>query len=385
MTGSACVVCESTNTLHPLPAFRDLPRVTSDCKPWPAGGELVVCSVCGTIQKPASAKWLAECRRIYDAYTIYHLSEGAEQVIFSPDGTANPRSRMLADHVIGRLSGGTGPKSTGRMIDIGCGNGAALASFGRVLSGWRLHGHELSDGALPRLSLIPGFENLHTGPLGAISGGFDLVTAIHSLEHIPSPGPALTDMRNLLAEDGALFIQVPDAETSPFDLLVADHRTHFSRATLNHLAVRHGVTVNSIDNRILPKEISLLGRRGAPTEAALPDPGEGMALAERTLSWLKAVLEAAEKAADGSASFGIFGSSVSGTWLYGALRDRTAFFVDEDVTRIGRDFDGKPILSPADVPAGAVVFVPLVTVTANRVIERLHDFPIRLVAPPAMA
>lgn len=381
MDSSSCAVCRSTGRLRSLPAFAALPRVTSDCKPWPAGGELSVCECCGTIQKPPTGRWYEEIGRIYDAYEIYHLSEGAEQVIFGPDGSAAPRSRALVSHVMGHCR----LPAAGRLLDIGCGNGAALASFGRALPGWRLCGHELSDRALPALRRIPGFEALHNGPVSEIPGPFDLVSAIHSLEHMPDPGLLLDEARGLLAEGGTLFVEVPDIETSPFDLLVADHRTHFSRATLQHLAGRAGIVVEELDNRILPKEISLLGRPGSGNQSGAmepADPDEGIRIAETTLAWLGSVLAAAEAAAATSTPFGVFGSSVSGIWLYGALRDRIAFFVDEDATRVGRRFDGRPILSPDQAPAGATVFLPFAAATAARIAERLSAIPVRFALPP---
>lgn len=380
MGTSTCGVCECAGSLRELPGFRALPRVTSDCKPWPAGGELVVCTQCGAIQKPTSAVWLDECRQIYGNYEIYHLSQGAEQVIFTPDGVPVPRSQVLVEYVLGHRA----LPDAGRLLDIGCGNGAALARFGNALPGWRLCGHELSDGALPQLRRIPGFEALYTGAVGDVAGHFDLITAIHSLEHMPCPGTTLVDAREHLADGGTLFIQVPDAETSPFDLLVADHRTHFSRATLRQAVTRRGIAVDAIDNKVLPKEISLIGRRDAGVAEVAADPHEGIALAEHAIAWLEAVLAAAQ-AASREGPFGIFGSSVSGIWLYGALHERTAFFVDEDTSRIGRHFDGKPILAPQDVPAGATVFVPLIHAIAARVIDRLSGLPVRFVAPRPVA
>jgi len=135
MTEFRCIVCDRP-LLRTLPAYERLPRVTSDCKPWPAGGQLAVCDSCGAIQKLPDRKWLDEIDRIYRAYQIYHLSGGEEQVIFSADGQAVPRSRALADFVTRRLD----RSRPGRMIDIGCGNGSALANFSRALDGWSFEG-----------------------------------------------------------------------------------------------------------------------------------------------------------------------------------------------------------------------------------------------------
>lgn len=373
---SPCVVCAATS-LRSLDRFARLPRVTSDCKPWPAGGSLAVCEHCGAIQKEADAVWLDEIKRIYEAYEIYHLSGGAEQVIFSPAGQPIPRSRMLVEFVVSKLS----KRDHGRLIDIGCGNGSALANFSALLPGWRFDGSELSDSAQPLLRAIPGFDTLHIGP---IKGQYDVVSLIHSLEHMPEPLEALDEAVGLLAPDATLFVEIPDIETSPFDLLVADHRTHFTRETLRTLAGRAGIAVDFLENNVIAKENTLLGRRGSQF-LFVGDPAAGARIADRTLDWLESVLTSAREASEQATKFGIFGTSISGMWLYGALRDRVVFFVDEDASRIGQTYEGRPIIAPADVPVGSRVYVPLAKATADRVADRLGKTGVIYDVPLAMA
>ena len=69
--------------------------------------------------------------------------------------------------------------------------------------------------------------------------------------------------------------------------------------------------------------------------------------------------------------FGIFGTSIAGMWLYGSLSNRIEFFVDEDVSRVGGHYEGRPIISPDDVPDGATIFVPMGHKAAEALIARL--------------
>jgi SAM-dependent methyltransferase len=377
VAGFLCQICGG-HGLEPQSEFASLPRVTSDCKPWPAGGSLALCRDCGAIQKIPDEKWQDEIRRIYGAYAIYQLSEGAEQVVFTAaDGVASPRSRVLVDFIARTID----LPATGRLIDIGCGNGAALASFSKLLPRWELYGNELSDRALAELRKIPNFVALYsTADLGQVPGRYDLVSMIHSLEHMPAPLSTLKAAARLLKDRGTLFIEVPDVESSPFDLLVADHLCHFSADTLRHLASRAGLSATTLSTAVLGKEITFLGRHG---DAAVPrpDPATGFRVAQATLAWLHAVLDRGRGLAT-EGPFGIFGTSISGMWLYGALGGRVDFFVDEDATRIGRRYDGKPILSPREAPAGATVYVPLTPAVSNRVVARLAGLAARFVAPP---
>lgn len=61
-----------------------------------------------------------------------------------------------------------------------------------------------------------------------MSGAFDLITCIHSFEHMYRPLDALRKLRTLIANDGALFIRCPDSrvpgvERDYVDPLYATH------------------------------------------------------------------------------------------------------------------------------------------------------------------
>lgn len=372
-----CVVCQK-NGIRRISAYNNLPRVTSDCKPWPPGGKIGICEHCGTIQKIPDTRWQEEVQKIYDAYEIYHLSEGTEQLIFLPEGSSVPRSQALVNFIVSQSSL---PSGEGQLLDIGCGNGSAISNFSRTLPEWSFDGSELSEKFLPVLRSIERFRKLHTDPLATVSDRYDLVSMIHSLEHIPDPYSALKTAAKLTKTDGKIFIEVPDIESSPFDLLVADHLTHFSCETLGALASRCSVQIDIIKNTVLPKEITLLGHRASVKET-LPDPSHGLRICEETVAWLEQVLTTAKNAAMESSQFGIFGSSISGIWLYGALRKKVHFFVDEDASKIGGSFEGVPIVSPDQVPIGATIFVPLVPSVAANIIRRLSHLSANLIPPP---
>jgi len=369
-----CLVCNSTQCEH-VEGYGALPRVTSDCKPFRSGGSLLVCGDCGTIQKLPNEQWFADIAQIYGEYEIYKLSGGTEQLIFTATG-AIPRSQGLVDF----LKSTVALPDRGRLLDIGCGNGAALARYSSALPRWQLYGNELSDRALERLRNVPNFVQLFTVPIGEIPGRFDLVSMIHSLEHMTSPRSTLEHAARLLTEDGLLFVEVPDVETSPFDLLVADHLVHFSRATLSYLAAQVGVSIPLIRNTVLPKEITMICRRGS-IKVASPVGRDGTQIAQASVLWLIQVLVLASDLAH-KQPFGIFGTSISGMWLFGVLRESVSFFVDEDPNRIGREYAGKPILSPLEAPSGATVFVPLVPAVATKVAECYANAPARFVPTP---
>ena len=65
-----------------------------------------------------------------------------------------------------------------------------------------------------------------------------------------------------------------------------------------------------------------------------------------------------------------------------AEENHIAFFVDEDPNRIGRDFMGKPVISPNSVPPGSRIIVPLAYSVAKNIANRLKGASYDVILPP---
>jgi hypothetical protein len=170
-----------------------------------------------------------------------------------------------------------------------------------------------------------------------------------------------------------VFVEVPNNAQTPYDLLIADHMTHFTPDTLGYAASLAGYRHVVLSDAVLPKELTWVGSRENVGTAAVvkPDPAKGIALVEEHLSTILAQMNQAKSLADGNSAFGVFGTSISATWLSNVLGERIAFYVDEDPGRIGASHMGKPVLAPADVPQGSDVFLPLIPRIADAVAGRL--------------
>src|SRR5436305_5648707 len=93
----ACKVCAAA-ALEEIPAFRELPRVTSDSVPFRAGGRLLICCACGAAQSPADRQWFDEIGEIYKAYRAFQLYGGPEQqVLDAVSMRLRPRSLVMLE------------------------------------------------------------------------------------------------------------------------------------------------------------------------------------------------------------------------------------------------------------------------------------------------
>ncbi len=366
-----CHVCR-VGGLKLSPTYERLARVTSDCKPWPKGGALGVCTVCGCVQKSVDAQWRREIEEIYADYTIYAQSGGVEQAVFdSSTGVSAARSELLVDRLRRTLDLG----SSGRLLDVGCGNGALLRLFSDRLPSWRLAGNELTAHTRAAVEAIRGVEALHVGPPLEVPGRFDLITLVHVLEHIENPVEFLAGLKSKFAPGGKLFLEVPGFQRNAFDLLIADHCSHFTAEGLSAALHRAGYASLHVSEEWVRKEISVVAapvESGSPVELGSPtDSSYWIEEVERQIQWLHSVADSARNGS-GPAHQGILGTSIAGTWLAETLGERVRFFVEEDPARIGKRHLQRPILPVEDVQPGNAVFIALPPNIAERVKDRLE-------------
>lgn len=90
-----------------------------------------------------------------------------------------------------------------------------------------------------------------------IENTFDLITAFHSIEHVLNPENTFKKLLKILSPKGCILVQVPDIEQNPYDLLVADHRSHFTEASFARMLKRMNLAKFKIYKNLVPKELSI--------------------------------------------------------------------------------------------------------------------------------
>ncbi len=347
--------------------------VSSDVQPVVGTAEYLLCLNCSTVQKAVTAEWQAMADGIYASYDINHQSHGAEPMIFDTAKGSGPRSMILLRNFLDLVD----LPRQGRLLDMGCSNGNLLKSFHALRPDWTLSGYELVDTWRDTVLALPGVEAFYSGPAPGYEGTFDVVSVSHVLEHVRDPAAFLQDISGRLGPNGRILVASPDLRQNSIDLVIADHCTHFDEQSLSYVVDRAGLNAELLSSRLLPKElVAVLAPQGTARAAAAAD---ASAAKERCLFYfrlLEEVRSAGRAAAAEKRPFGIMGSSIAACWMKLELAGAVDFFVDEDPHRVGHTLTGLPILSPAQVPPGALVFIPMSVAVAEKIMDRWRDLPI---------
>lgn len=100
----------------------------------------------------------------------------------------------------------------GRLLDVGCGNGAFLARMRDL--GWDVAGVE-PDPVAGELARDHSGLDVVVGTLGDAdfpAASFDVITLSHVIEHVPDPSETIRQCRRLLAPGGRLQLVTPNTQ-----------------------------------------------------------------------------------------------------------------------------------------------------------------------------
>ncbi|MEQ1553889.1 MAG: class I SAM-dependent methyltransferase [Ferruginibacter sp.] len=145
-------------------------------------------------------------------------------------------------------------KQQGKLLDIGCGTGAFLNTM--KLAGWECTGLEPDNATRQKA-----FELYNLNPLPSHEifnlpyNTYDAITMWHVLEHVHQLHEYLKQLKNMIKNEGKIFIAVPNYTSydahyygkhwAAYD--VPRHLYHFSPMSMKTLVEQHGLTIKKIE------------------------------------------------------------------------------------------------------------------------------------------
>jgi SAM-dependent methyltransferase len=181
-------------------------------------------------------------------------------------------------------------RPSSRVLDVGCAEGSLLQEIRRRVPECGIVGVEPGEGFSKYSRETLGCKVVDS--LDALRRGgeapFDVIVAIHVLEHVGNPVEFLASLRPLLKPGGTVWIDVPDAAAySSLDDLHLAHLYHFTRDTLALAARKAGYFVGRLERHRPPRHppsVRVLLNLEPPASAAAPPPDERRAVFDRVRS-----------------------------------------------------------------------------------------------------
>ncbi len=187
-----------------------------------------------------------EIGRYYASENYISHSDTSEGLINKLYHTVRKRTLQQKKELVAQITG----KSSGNLLDIGCGTGAFLHTMQQA--GWQITGLEPDETARLKAAELYRVNPLPSGELFSLAPeSFDAITMWHVLEHVHALHEYIVQIKSLLKPGGRLVVAVPNY-TSPDALHyqqywaaldVPRHLYHFSPTSMKALMALHGLQV----------------------------------------------------------------------------------------------------------------------------------------------
>jgi len=217
--------------------------VETACRPYPDRLPwLWKCDICG-IQFSHPQPSEAELCMCYgpDYFQGFGAGKGAQETAYS---AMKRHTFQRLFHLVHRFA------APGRLLDVGCGLGEALAVAESL--GWKVRGIERIASAAERAcSGIDGIVSItRFEDWGGSESRFDQVLLADVLEHLRDPFSALARTRELLVSGGIVVITTPNSESLLAQIMRdrwfhyhRDHLWYFSKRALRQALISAGFSV----------------------------------------------------------------------------------------------------------------------------------------------
>lgn len=346
-----CSVCAGPLG-EPIFASGEGHSLTSLCRIHPAETRVHACGSCGHLQTAA----IADVDGYYaDEYDILVDSEEEDQVYEVRERTIY-RTEHQVNTLLAKLVIGEEPL---QLLDYGC----AKSSTIRALCGLRPnvvpHAFDVSRRYVPFWEKFIATGNWAVDRIPPGWGSrFAVVTSFFSLEHIPAVAATMAEIAALLKPGGTFYCIVPNVFGNRADFIVVDHCNHFTAPSLRRLVEGAGLAVHEIDDHSHRGAFIVTARKeGTPARTAGPSAAEIQTtvgeLAEIAEYWRGAASKVREfEATLGDRRVAIYGAGFYGAFISANLADqgRVACHLDQNPFLLGREFNGRPILAPGELP-----------------------------------
>lgn len=314
--------------------------------------KIVMCEICGFVfVNPRVSK---------DQINAHYKSASSGNTYH--EGSAQSRKGVLINERVKFIENHLGQLESGKIIDIGCGQGQLLNALN--MPRWIKYG---LDPSLDRDTIQTTQFQLEKGyieELKNINHDFDAIVCISSLEHFYNPNDVIKLFSEMLNKDGLLFLEVPDS-LEPISQISEfynfEHLSHFTEYTLSKMLGQNKLEILELTKNPSLSYLRLVARKVKdPVEIKIDDDRidfVGKIMSYRLKRNLRIqeisdrIMSKLSKLCNGNKRIAVYGTGIHTNFLFENynLNDSVSVFIDSNPAKWGTNHKSRQIYSPHDI------------------------------------
>lgn len=265
-------------------------------------------------------------------------------------------TKTLTDefHAVADVIKKENPGENKSVLDIACNDGTFLKAFRKY--GWSLNGIDPAENITKEiqdqdLNIICDYF-----PSNKIKQKYDIITCFNVVAHIPNPYDFLLSCKEILSDDGTLYVQTSQKDmivNGEFDTIYHEHHSFFTIGSMNTLVSRAGLQIVDIEYRPVHGKSYLFKIKKSKIsdrileESFLYDIKTYASFNERVERNKQILLNTISNSEKTVVGYGCAAKGVVRTNYYGI---KHKYIVDENPLKIGKVVGGVniPVVSPQD-------------------------------------
>lgn len=242
LNDNICVVCGNKEWLNILSA-NEKQSLTTACVVVDEPIGKAQCKKCGLVQR-INEEFMGNARYYEEQYEGYYSRPGADKF-----------HAIRYNSMIDWIAGAIEPFTPQNILDVGCGQGGAMACLKEKFQNSNISGLEPSlDNAKFAKNLgFDVFEN-RLGENTKLNNQFDLIVSIYVAQHVIDPVDFFKGIKKILMQKGLAAIVIPKSEIPNIELLWSDQNFSFCAEHLVYLVKKAGLNFVSLHDS--PESIS---------------------------------------------------------------------------------------------------------------------------------
>ena len=347
------------------------------------GYDVVICTACGAAFADGIPAQDAFDRYYRDMSKYEYAQRGGEESEYD-----SRRLATIADVIAPQI-----PAAGARILDIGCASGRLLANL-RDRGFANVTGLDPSPACAAAAARLYGItvRTMTLADIAPTGEQFDVVILVGVLEHLRDLDIAFAQLREILAPGGLLYVEVPDVTAfadwpnAPFQDFSTEHINFFSPQSLRNLMQRHALSTVFLEQnhreqsfRTVMSNISAFFRKEAAADTTAAFDHESAAGLERYIEGCRTadhrLREQIDRVVDASRPILVWGVGTHTSRLMATSRLADAnivAFIESNARYHGKSLNGRPIVSPDELPGRAEPVLISSRVFQNEIADQIR-------------